>query len=537
MGFCCHEKEEHAAERWGWWFSGFALGPAVVNATFWGVAIIHLASLDAHCNVNPSDGLSSGADGLDCTADHLWNEDLFLSLNGSACLKTVGLQTSYHNLPNPLCQGAFTSYRAAPGPTEDFTCNCTESPYSFLTGGTRPTNVITVSTIFINIIIAFTLPVLGVWSDRSPYRRQLYFACAIGTGITVGMGSVLATGYVWIIGLTSLLIAAMLYEFAFLGLAPYLAEITDSDADRGKISGLRQVASLSAQLLFAITVAGVGGLALNLDDVMLAIFANIICGCWLCGLVPLSAMSLSDRCAAKPSATGQGMIRATFSALSTTFWEAKEYPETFKFLIMHMFCDAGIGSMVTQLPTYAVAQLQLDSTEIVIIVMILLVTAMGSALFYSSVLSKRIGPKAIQILCLVWMLAANCIFALFVHRPRQFTGGLVAGVVTGIGLGAYYSSEISNLMKLVPGAKKSEFVALYGTASYLPRFIPPLVYASIVQQLNDHQIAMLTLSVYILLGLVVCLFVDFEKGQAEAEGRAGVGVSDLRLPLTDGMDE
>ena len=66
------------------WFSGFSTGPITLNVIFWSVAVLQLAQLDATCA--RSNGLSSGADGMACTDAVLWNQTLFLSVNGSTCL-------------------------------------------------------------------------------------------------------------------------------------------------------------------------------------------------------------------------------------------------------------------------------------------------------------------------------------------------------------------------------------------------------------------------------------------------------------------
>ena len=57
------------------------------------MAIMALALNDSVCGTNPTDidgeSLSSGADGLACTAGDLWDEELWVSVNGTACARTV----------------------------------------------------------------------------------------------------------------------------------------------------------------------------------------------------------------------------------------------------------------------------------------------------------------------------------------------------------------------------------------------------------------------------------------------------------------
>ena len=54
-------------------------------------------------------------------------------------------------------------------------------------------------------------------------------------GVTTALGSIMAADYVWVIGLTTTVTTAFFYEASFIGLGPYLPEITSSDEDRGKV--------------------------------------------------------------------------------------------------------------------------------------------------------------------------------------------------------------------------------------------------------------------------------------------------------------
>ena len=51
-------------------------GPVSICAVFWATALLKAASLDATCGPNAA-GLSSGADGLQCTPNNWWNESHF----------------------------------------------------------------------------------------------------------------------------------------------------------------------------------------------------------------------------------------------------------------------------------------------------------------------------------------------------------------------------------------------------------------------------------------------------------------------------
>jgi len=317
---CCHNlaaspdsTEKEKEERWAFWFAGFGSGPDTVNGTWWSVAILALAVSDAVCGINPTDQLSSGADGLACTPEGLWNETVFSNFNGSAsCYKQVGLQTAYHNLPDAGCQSAFAEYRVhtlALG--NQYTCNCSQTnPYAFLggTGGTRPSAVLSYASAGTNLLLAFTLPIVGSLVDTSDKRRQIFFYGGMGAGVATLLGSILGPNKLWVVGLLFTILTAILYEIMFLGLAPYLPEIAKDDAGRGKVAGYRQMFSLIAQLIFVLIVGVIFGLIiLPGQDFATAIVGNVLCFGWMCLFIAMSYTGLSDR-------------KGTVSILMTTFY-------------------------------------------------------------------------------------------------------------------------------------------------------------------------------------------------------------------------
>ena len=79
-------------------------------------------------------------------------------------------------------------------------------------------------------------------------------------------------------------------------------------------------------------------------------------------------------------------------------------------------------------------------------------------------------------------------------------------------------------------------MGLFSFCGYLPRFLPPLVYNGVVEGLNDHQSAFLTLILWFVIGLVFMYFIDFEQGAKEAnfQSMAEVGsIANANAPQKD----
>ena len=172
-----------------------------------------------------------------------------------------------------------------------YTCNCSlQDPYAFLggTGGTRPSTVVTWSVVATCICCALCLPAIGRMVDGSNKRRQVFFIGSLMTALWTLLGSIMGGNYLWAVGLVFTSLTAVFYEVAYVGLGPYPPEIAKSDADRAKVSGLRQMGSTAAQLVFAASVVSPQTIYPGMNDFEAAIFANVLCTVWICICIPLA---------------------------------------------------------------------------------------------------------------------------------------------------------------------------------------------------------------------------------------------------------
>ena len=182
-------------------------------------------------------------------------------------------------------------------------------------------------------------------------------------------------------------------------------ELCPDDASRGKIAGFKQAGSLSGQLLFAGLVFGISKIA-GVDDIGVAIMGNTMCFLWICAFVPLAARVLIERPTAQAT-NGKSLCVEAFGQLAKTFKEAKRYPQTFKYLIMHVFASGYVGTVVSQLPTYGATQLGLDGISVLVLLVAILVSAVPAALVYSFCCAPKIGVKLNQIFVYVYVRRAK----------------------------------------------------------------------------------------------------------------------------------
>ena len=134
---------------------------------------------------------------------------------------------------------------------------------------------------------------------------------------------------------------------------------------------------------------------------------------------------------------------------------------------MHLFASSSVGSVLSQLPTYAIAQLGFKGTQVLYAMVVILVTAIPAALFYALVMAKKLTPKICQIIAYVWWIVIIIVFPLIASTNVKTTGDdtsfyvtLVGCVFFGIGFGWFYAIENANFLMVVPKGMQAQYVPL-----------------------------------------------------------------------------
>ena len=134
---------------------------------------------------------------------------------------------------------------------------------------------------------------------------------------------------------------------------------------------------------------------------------------------------------------------------------------------MHLFASSSVGSVLSQLPTYAIAQLGFKGTQVLYAMVVILVTAIPAALFYALVMAKKLTPKICQIIAYVWWIVIIIVFPLIASTNVKTTGDntsfyitLVGCVFFGIGFGLFYAIENANFLMVAPKGMQAQYVPL-----------------------------------------------------------------------------
>ena len=370
------------------------------------------------------------------------------------------------------------------------------------------------------LLILLSAPALGAYADARAARKKLL---AITT-----LGCVLCTAGLAAVGPGEVALAAALVIASnfFFGsgenlAAAFLPELARPRA-LGRVSGLGWslgylggLLSLGASLAF-ITWAEARGWAA----------ADYVPGSMLITAGMFAAASLPafwfvrERGAARTTG-GRGGARAAWARVARTAREARRFTDLSRFLIATVLYQAGVQAVITLAAVYAQQAMGFDTTQTLLLVLAVNITAAVGALAFGFVQDRLGHIPTLSLTLVLWLLTV--LLAWLATAPPLFW---VAANLAGLAMGASQSGGRALVGLLSPAAQRGEFFGLWGLAVKLSAVFGPLTYG-LANWLSggDHRLAMLTTAGYFVIGLVLLRTVNVRRGRAAAlrAGRQPLG--------------
>lgn len=366
-------------------------------------------------------------------------------------------------------------------------------------------------------LIAFlTAPVLGAIADFSAAKKRFLLTFA-WTGSLFAIllyfcrsGDVIKTLLFFLLAQVGFIGANVFYD-AFL---PHIA----SDAEMDRVSGRGYAYGyVGGGLQFALSlglVQGHAALGLSLDQaVRLAI---VMAGVWWAGFTLVTARLLVEnrtpaplpeeyRRWPRPLAYVALGVRRTWR----TTQQVRRYRQLALFLAAFMLYDDGIQTVINMATVYATVELHLPASVLMLTLLVIQAIATLGAYVFSR-LSGRIGTKpAVMISLVLW--TGIVVYAGFLQTAAQF---VVLGAVVGLVMGGSQALSRSLFGSMIPSAESAEFYGFYTVFSKFAAMWGPWVFAIVKQATGSSRLAILSLVVQFLGGLILLSRVDIGKARA-----------------------
>ncbi len=367
------------------------------------------------------------------------------------------------------------------------------------------------------VLVAFAAPILGAIADHSGAKKRFLGGFA-GLGILftallvlVSTGDWLMASFFYILGRIGFSGSIIFYD----ALLPHITRSDDIDQVSTKGFALGY---LGGGLLLVVNLAWImkpGWFGLPNAEISSRLSFLSVAIWWALFSIPLFRR-VDEPPFVRREGESPNPIKAGFQRLGRTFREIRHYRELFKFLIAFWFYNDGIGTIITMAVIFG-KEIGLASTDL--IGAILAVQFVGVPFSFAfGWLARRLGAKR-SILLALGIYALIAIGGYFIQTSLHFW--ILAFVVATVQGGAQALSR-SLYGRLAPKAKTAEFFGFYDVSSKFSGILGPAIFGVVGQLTGSSRLSIVSLVVFFLVGGILLLFVDQERGirLAEEENRA-----------------
>jgi len=194
------------------------------------------------------------------------------------------------------------------------------------------------------------------------------------------------------------------------------------------------------------------------------------------------------------------LARKGWEELKKVWSSVRHQTQIKRFLLSFFFYSAGAQTVLYLAATFAKIELLFDSTELILLVLILQIIAIFGAYFFAWVSERRGNKLSIAIILFIW--TAICIAAYFVADKIQFYGLAVA---VGSVMGGIQAMSRSTYSKLLPEDTKdtASYFSFYDVLEKLAIVGGTFSFGFIEQLTGNIRYSVLALATYFVLSLVL----------------------------------
>lgn len=348
-----------------------------------------------------------------------------------------------------------------------------------------------------SIFVALLSPILGTIADYKDFKKRFFmFFAAMGILMTA-MLSVVPEGQWFVLGIIYIL-TAIGFSGANIFYDAFLVDVTnDENMDSVSTKGFAfgYIASVIPFLISLIVVQMIGldkGIGFQIAFLITALW-------WGCFTIPMirnvTQVHYIER---EPKPVSRSFIR-----IGKTFSQIRKYRTVFIFIIAYFLYIDGVDTIIKMAVPYATETLNLDSTDTVFLLAILLVIqliAFPFAILYG-VLAKKYKAKNMIIVAICTYIVA-VMFAFFMTELWHvfILGGLIGSAQGGIQAlsRSYYAS-------IIPKKNANEFFGFYNIFGKFAAIIGPLLMATTTRITGNARLSILSIIPLFILGLLVFL--------------------------------
>lgn len=342
------------------------------------------------------------------------------------------------------------------------------------------------------VIVALIGPILGSVADTKNYRKPL-FVISMMVGV-IGCAA-LSVPTSWIVFLAVFVIAKVGYNASLIFYDSMLVDVTtgermDMVSSHGYAWGyIGSCIPFVISLVFVLMYEKIG---ITMKMAMaIAFFINA--AWWLLVTIPLLRKYEQNYYAEMP----KHPVRDSFKRLGHTLSSIKKEKNIFLYLLAFFFFIDGVYTIIEMATAYGSA-LGLDSTGLLLALLVTQIVAFPCALIFSKLSKKYATDLLIKICILAYFGIA--VFAIQLDKQWEFW---LLAVLVGMFQGAIQALSRSYFAKIIPAEKSGEYFGIYDICGKGASFMGTTLVGIVAQVTNVANAGVGIIAVLFMVGFVL----------------------------------
>lgn len=213
----------------------------------------------------------------------------------------------------------------------------------------------------------------------------------------------------------------------------------------------------------------------------------------------------------KPGQPVAQLITKGYRELKKTWKVVRSEANILGFLASFFFYSAGVQTVLFLAATFAEKELDFDTTQLILIILLLQLVAIGGAYSFARLSEKKGNKFSLTAMLLIW--SGICITAYFVETKVQF---YLIAVAVGTVMGGIQSLSRSTYSKLLPEntADTTSFFSFYDILEKLAIVLGTFSFGIIEQLTGGMRNSVLALIFFFLVGLALLARVRIRHSRA-----------------------
>ncbi len=358
----------------------------------------------------------------------------------------------------------------------------------------------------------FVLPIVGAYADYGHRKRELLGALTlIGASTTIALYLVEGTSFM--MGVLLYLLANLAYGCCITVYNSFLPEIAppeqrDSVSARGWAIGYLGGGLLLLLNLWMYSNAEKLGMT-GLQAVRVGLASA---GVWWLVFSIIPMVTLRNRIPSKAPEAGQSAVAAAIKQLLHTLSQLKRYPQTLLFLVAYLVYNDAIQTVFAMSSQFGSEELKMSTADLTQAVLMVQFVAFGGAIGFNWVAGWLGSRRTIMLTLAIWIFAVALMY-FWVYTVKQF---YVAAAIVALVMGGSQALSRSLFSFMIPKGQEAEYYSVYEISDKGTSWLGPLFFGAALSMTHNFRIAIVSLIVFFLAGLVLLSRVDVRRAAQEA---------------------